>query len=55
MGDFNAKIGMDNNGYEVMGIQGVGEMNENEQHYHWGEACSHIKGSTRPHGCHLIT
>ena len=46
MGDFNAKIGTDNNGYEeVMGTQGVGEMNENgencghmynKQHYHWG-------------------
>ena len=29
MGDFNAKIGMDNNGYEeVMRIHDVGEMNE---------------------------
>jgi len=46
IGDFNAKIGTDNNGYEeVMGTHGVGEMNENgeicghmctEQHYHWG-------------------
>ena len=46
MGDFNMKIRPDNNGYEeVMGTQGVGEMNENgeicghmctEQHYHWG-------------------
>ena len=30
MGDFNAKIGSDNNGYEeVMGRQGLGKMNEN--------------------------
>ena len=30
MGDFNAKIGSDNTGYdEVMGRQGLGEMNEN--------------------------
>ena len=30
MGDFNAKIGSDNTGYEeVMGKQGLGEMNEN--------------------------
>ena len=32
MGDFNAKIGTDNNGYEeAMGSQGVGEMNENRE------------------------
>ena len=30
MGDFNAKIGSNNRGYEeVMGIHGIGEMNEN--------------------------
>ena len=30
MGDLNAKIGCDNRGYEeVMGTQGLGEMNEN--------------------------
>ena len=30
MGDFNAKIGEDNTGYEeVMGRQGIGEMSEN--------------------------
>ena len=43
MGDLNAKIGTENNGYEE--VMGVGEMNENgerfaelctEQHYHWG-------------------
>ena len=34
MGDFNAKIGMDNNGYEeVMGTQGVGEMNKNGERF----------------------
>jgi len=34
MGDFNAKIGTDNNGYEeVMGTQGVGEMNENGERF----------------------
>ena len=32
--DFNAKIGMNNNGYEkVIGIQGVGEMNETEERF----------------------
>ena len=32
--DFNAKIGTDNNGYEeVMGTQGVGEMNENGERF----------------------
>ena len=30
MGDFNAKIGADNTGYEdTMGIHGLGQMNEN--------------------------
>ena len=30
MGNFNAKIGSDNSGYEVvMGRQGLGKMNEN--------------------------
>ena len=30
MGDFNAKIGKDNKGYEaVMGTHGLGEMNDN--------------------------
>ena len=30
LGDFNAKIGTDNTGYErVMGTHGLGEMNEN--------------------------
>ena len=30
MGDMNAKIGLDNSGYEeVMGRQGLGRMNEN--------------------------
>ena len=34
MGDFNAKIDMDNNGYEeVTGTHGVEEMNENEERF----------------------
>ena len=34
MGDFNANIGTDNNGYEeMMGTQGVGEMNENGEKF----------------------
>ncbi|VDO50127.1 unnamed protein product [Schistosoma margrebowiei] len=33
IGDFNAKIGMDNTGYENMGRHGLGERNEN------GEIC----------------
>jgi exonuclease III len=34
MGDFNAKIGRDNTGYEeVMGQQGLGEMNENGERF----------------------
>ena len=34
IGGFNAKIGMDNNGFEkVMGIHGGGEMNENGERF----------------------
>ena len=34
MGYFNAKIGTDNNGYEeIMGTQGVGEMNKNRERF----------------------
>ena len=34
MGDFNAKIGADNTGYEdTMGTQGLGQMNENGEHF----------------------
>jgi len=39
MGDFNAKIAMDNNGYEeVMGTDVVGEMNEDGERF--AETCS---------------
>ena len=34
MGDFNAKIGIDNTGYEdVMGSHGLGQMNENGERF----------------------
>jgi len=34
MGDFNAKVGSDNTGYEqVMGIHGLREMNENGERF----------------------
>ena len=34
MGDFNAKIGSDNSGYEaVMGQQGLGEINDNGERF----------------------
>ena len=34
MGDFNAKIGMDNTGYEdIMGTHGLGQMNENGERF----------------------
>ena len=33
MGDFNAKVGSDNNGfYRVMGRHGSGTVNENDEH-----------------------
>ena len=33
MGNFNAKIGMDNTGYEdIMRTHGLGQMNENSEH-----------------------
>ncbi|VDO87290.1 unnamed protein product [Schistosoma margrebowiei] len=34
MGDFNAKVGTDNTGYEdIMGRQGLGERNENGERF----------------------
>ena len=52
MGDFNAKIGSNNRGYEeVIGTQGIGEMNENSEMY--ADLCSFnrllIGGSVFPH------
>ena len=52
MGDFNAKIGSDNTGYdEVMGRQELGEMNENGERF--ADACALnnmvIGGSVFPH------
>ena len=52
MGDFNAKIGADNTGYdEVMGRHGLGEMNENGERF--ADACALnnmvIGGSVFPH------
>ena len=63
MGDFNAKLGDDNRGYEeIMGKCGLGEMNEK------GEmlanfcstnqlviVCSHTEEFTKQHGYHLTT
>ncbi|XP_060756794.1 craniofacial development protein 2-like [Neoarius graeffei] len=59
MGDFNAKIGVDNTGYEdVMGIHGLGQMNENGERF--ADLCSLnelvIGGSIFPHKrIHLAT
>ncbi len=65
MGDFNAKIGSNNRGYEeVMGTHGFGETNENGEMF--ADLCSfnrliiggsvfpqsHTEGSTRQHGYH---
>jgi hypothetical protein len=52
MGDFNAKIGADNTGYEeVMGTQGLGQMNENGEMF--ADLCALnslvIGGSVFPH------
>ena len=52
MGDFNAKIGSDNQGYEnVMGVHGLGVMNDNGERF--VNACaannSVIGGSVFPH------
>ena len=34
MGDFNAKIGMDNTDYkDIMGTHGLGQMNENSERF----------------------
>ena len=58
MGDFNAKIGSDNTGYEdIMGTHGLGQMNENGERF--ADLCALnqlvIRGSIRgkiskPHG-----
>lgn len=52
MGDFNAKLGSDNTGYdEVMGRHGLGELNENGERF--ADACALnnmvIDGSVFPH------
>lgn len=52
MGDFNAKIGSDNTGYEdVMGTHGLGQMNENGERF--ADLCALnqlvIGGSIFPH------
>ena len=52
MGDFNAKIGADNTGYEkIMGTHGLGQMNENGERF--ADWCSSnqlvIGGSIFPH------
>ena len=65
MGDFNAKTGTDNTGYEdTMGTQGLGQTNKNGERF--ADMCALIQlvigGSlsltnkyTRLHGCHLTT
>nr|KAG5687298.1 hypothetical protein BaRGS_016899 [Batillaria attramentaria] len=60
MGDFNAKIGSDNTGYEdTMGTHGLGQMNENGERFAdfcalnqlvIGGSIFHTSASTRPHG-----
>ena len=52
MGDFNAKIGSDNQGYEnVMGVHGLGVMNDNEERFVNACAANNIVigGSVFPH------
>ena len=53
-GDFNAKIGMDNTGYEdIMGTHGLGQMNENGERFADLYALNQlvIGGSIFPHKC----
>ena len=46
MGDFNAKIGADNTGYEdTMGTQGLGQMNENGERF--ADMCAQPVGDRR--------
>ena len=41
MGDFNAKIGMDNTGYEdIMETHGLGQMNENGELERFADLCA---------------
>ena len=52
MGDFNAKIGSDNQGYEnVMGVHGLGVMNDNGERFVNACAANNIVigGSVFPH------
>ena len=52
MGDFNAKIGMDNTSYEdIMGTHGLGKMNENGERSAYLCALNQlvIGGSNFPH------
>ena len=52
MGDFNAKIGMDNTGYEdIKGTHGLGQMNENGERFAYLCALNQlvIGGSIFPH------
>ncbi|VDO60106.1 unnamed protein product [Schistosoma margrebowiei] len=65
MGDFNAKVGTDNTGYEdIIGRHGLGERNENGGRF--ANPCafnklvicgtiSHINAYKIPHGLHRIT
>ena len=61
IGDFNAKIGSDNTGYEdIMGTHGLGHMNENGECFAdlcalnqlviGGSIFPHLRASTKPHG-----
>ncbi|VDP28187.1 unnamed protein product [Schistosoma margrebowiei] len=58
VGDFNAKVGMDNTGYEdIMGLHGLAEINENDERF--ANLCAFnklVKGGTIfPHKCILKT
>lgn len=49
MGDFNAKVGRDNRGFEdIMGQQGLGVMNDNE------EVCSPVRHKQSCHWQHSL-
>ncbi|CAH8639446.1 unnamed protein product, partial [Schistosoma mattheei] len=56
MGDFNAKFGMGNTGYEyIMGRQGLGERNKNGERFAITSTCHEVLGHKKHHHKEWIT